>query len=63
MVECDSEWPLGPKLSMVRRVFKCDVLKILLSDFDDGLKEHTSCTKERSCVRTMSVVIMRTAHN
>ena len=42
----DSGWPLGPKLYMARRVFKCDVLRILLSDRHKIWSEHTLGIKE-----------------
>ena len=56
MVAWDSGLPLGPNI--LCRVFKCDVLRILMSDFDKGQEKHTLGIKERSCVRGMSVAIM-----
>ena len=32
--------PCGPKLFMAEEVFKYDELWILMSDLDEGLKEH-----------------------
>ena len=63
MVECDSGWSLGPNIYMARRAFKCDVLRILMSDFHEGHEKHTLGIKERSCASAMSVVIMRTKHD
>ena len=36
MVEWDSGLPLGPNIYVARRVLDCDVLRILISDFDKG---------------------------
>ena len=61
MVEWESGMPLGAKLSMARRVFKCDVLRIPLSEFHEGLEEHTLGTNEISSASAMSVAIMGAA--
>ena len=58
MVEWESGCPLGPKLCMASRVFKRDVLRILMSDLDDGQEKHTLGIKERSCVNAMFIIIM-----
>ena len=36
MVEWESGMPLGAKLSVARRVFECDVLRILLSELHEA---------------------------
>ena len=46
------------KLCVARRAFKHDVLRILLSDFDDTLKETRLGVKVSRCAGGMSVVIM-----
>ena len=61
-MEWDSGWPLGPKLCVASRVFKRDVLRILLSDFDEGSKETSLGIKERSCASGVFVIIMRAEH-
>ena len=38
MVEWEYGRPLGAKLFVAERVFKCDVLRILLSEFHEGLE-------------------------
>ena len=58
MVEWESGRPLGAKLFMAERVFKCDVLRILLSEFDKGQEYHTLGIKEKSCASGMFVIIM-----
>ena len=63
MVEWDSGWPLGPKLCVASQVFKRDVLRILLSDFDEGSKQTSLGIKERSCASSMFVIIMRAEHD
>ena len=63
MVAWDSGLLLGPNRYMASRVFKRDVLRILMSDLDDGQENHTLGIKERSSVSGMSVVIMRAEHD
>ena len=63
MVAWDSGWPLGPKLSMARRAFNCDVLRIILSEFHKGQEKHTLGIKERSSASAMFVIIMRAEHD
>ena len=48
---------------MARPVFKPDVLRILLSDFDAPLEEHSFDTKDKSCTSPMSVVITSAEHD
>ena len=54
---------LGAKLFMARRCFKCNVLMILLSEFDKDLKEPSLDVEDRSCVIVMSVIIMSAEHD
>ena len=54
---------LGAKLFMARRCFKCNLRMILLSEFDEGLKEHSLGIEERSCVIAMFVIIMSAEHD
>ena len=49
---------MRPNIFMAREVFFCAVLRIHLSEFDEGLKEHSLDTKERFCVSGVSVIIM-----
>ena len=63
MVEWESGMLFEAKLCMARRVFKCDVLRILLSELHEGQEEHTLGTKERSSASAMSVLIMGAAHS
>ena len=49
---------LGPRLCVAREVFFCDVLRILLSEFDEGLNEPSLGIRERFCVISMFVIIM-----
>ena len=48
---------IGPNIFVARRAFKHDVLRLLLSEFDEGWKEHSSGIKERSCVNGMFIII------
>ena len=48
------------KLFMARRAFKHDVLRILLSEFDDTWKQTSLGIKVRYRVNAMSVIIMST---
>ena len=63
MVTWDSGWPLGPNICVASRVFKRDVLRILLSDFDEGSKETSLGIKEISNASGMFVIIMRAEHD
>ena len=63
MAEWDSGWPLGPRLCVASQVFECDVLRILVSDFDKGQEEHTLGIKERSRGSPMFVIIMSVEHD
>ena len=51
-------WHLKARLFVARAVFFCHVLRILLSEFDEDLKEPSLGIKERSCVNGMSIIIM-----
>ena len=62
MVSGEKGLPLKAKLFVARRCFKCNVLRILLSEFDEDLKEHSLGIEERSCVVAMSVIIMSAEH-
>ena len=61
MVEWESGMPLGANIFVANGVFKCDMLRILLLQFHEGLEEHTLGTKERSSASAMSLVIMGAA--
>ena len=63
MVAWEYEVHLGSKLFMARAVFFCDVLRILLSEFDEDPKEPSLDIEERSCMITMFVVIMSAEHD
>ena len=54
---------LGAKVFMAREVFFCDVLRILLSEFDEGHKQTSLGIKASCCVSGMSVVIMGVEHS
>ena len=49
--------PLRANIFMAERVFKCDVLRILLSEFDKGQEQTSLGIKVSCCVGGMSVVI------
>ena len=44
-------------------VFFCHVLRILMSEFNEGLKEPSLGIKERCCVIGMFVIIMSAEHD
>ena len=48
---------------MATAVFRRDMLRILLSDFDAPLEEHSLGTKERSYTSPMSVIIISAEHD
>ena len=48
---------------MANVVFFCDVLRILLSEFDEDPKEPSLDIEERSCVIAMLVIIMGAEHD
>ena len=58
MVEWESGMPLVAKLSMARRVFNRRVLRIHLSDLDEGQEEPSLGIKDWFCARGMFVIIM-----
>ena len=49
---------LRENLFMARRCFKCNVLRILLSEFDESQKQTSLGIKVSCCVDGMSVIIM-----
>ena len=51
------------KIFIARRCFKCNVFRILLSEFDEDLKEPSSGVDERSYVIAMSVIITSAVQN
>ena len=55
--------PLRANIFVARRVFKCDVLRILLSDFDKSQEEPSLGIKVSCCASGMSVVIMGAEHS
>ena len=63
MVLGEMSRPLRAKLFMARRCFKCNVLRILLSEFDEDLNEPSSGVEERSYVIAMSVIITSAEHD
>ena len=48
---------------VAREVFFCHVLRILMSEFNEGLKEPSLGIKERCCVIGMFVIIMSAEHD
>ena len=58
MVARGDGWHIKAKLCVARAVFFYHVLRILLSEFDEDLKEPSLGIKERSCVIGMFVIIM-----
>ena len=46
-----------------RRCFRCNVLRILLSEFNEGQKQTSLGIKERSGASPMSVVMLSTEPN
>ena len=56
-------WPLKAKLCVAREAFFCHVLRILMSEFNEDLKEPSLGIKERSCVIGMFVIIMSAEHD
>ena len=54
---------LGAKLFMARRCFKCNVLRILLSEFEEGPKQTSLGIKVSCFANGMSVVIMGAEHS
>ena len=51
------------RLFMASDAFFYHVLRILLSEFNEDLKEPSSGIKERSCVIGMFVIIMSAEHD
>ena len=56
-------WPLKARLCVASGAFFCHVLRILMSEFNEDLKEPSSGIKERSCVIGMFVIIMGAEHD
>ena len=48
---------------VARDIFFCHVLRIHMSEFDEGPKEPSLGSKERSCVIGMFVIIMSAEHD
>ena len=63
MVAWESGMPIWSKLCVASAVFFCDVLRILLSEFDEDSKEPSLGVEERSCVIGMFVIIMSAEHD
>ena len=63
MVEWESGMPLGAKLCVAERVFNRRVLRIHLSDLDEGQEQTSLGINVSCCARGMSVVIMGAAHS
>ena len=51
-------WPLKARLCVASDAFFYNVLRMLPSEFDEGLKEPSLGIKERCCVIGMFVIIM-----
>ena len=58
MVDC-----LPPAAHVASGAFFCHVLRILLSEFDEGPNKPSLGIEERSCVNAMFVVIMSAEHD
>ena len=56
-------WPLKAKLCVARDAFFYHVRSIHMSEFDEGPKEPSLGSKERSCVIGMFVIIMSAEHD
>ena len=56
-------WHIKARLFMASDAFFCYVLRILMSEFDEGLKEPSLGVKERSCVIGLFVIIMGAEHD
>ena len=56
-------WPLKARLCVASGAFFCYVLRILMSEFDEGLKEPSLGSKERCYVIGMFVIIMSAEHD
>ena len=54
---------LGAKLFVAREVFFCDVLRIILSEFDEDPREPSLDTEEGYCMIAMFVIIMSAEHD
>ena len=63
MVSGEKSRPLRAKLFVARRCFKCNVLRILLSEFDEGQKQTSLGIKVSCCASGMSVIIMGAEHS
>ena len=63
MLSGEKSRPLRANIFMARRCFKCNVLRILLSECDEDLKEPSLGVEERFCVIAMSVIIMSAEHD
>ena len=50
--------PIGSNIFVVMEVFFCDVLRVLLSEFDEIQKQTSLDIKVSCCASGMSVIIM-----
>ena len=51
-------WPPKARLCVASGAFFCHVLRIILSEFNEGLKEPSLGIKERCCVISVFVIIV-----
>ena len=63
MVSGEKSRPLRANIFMTRRCFKCNVLRILLSEFDEVQEKTSLGIKVSCCADGMSVVIMGAEHS
>ena len=57
-VAWETGMPIGPNMFVAMEVFFCDVLRIDIPEFFEGIKEESLGMEEKSCVVTMSIIIM-----
>ena len=58
MVSGEKSRPLKANIFMTRTCFKCNVLMILLSEFDEGQKQTSLGIKVSCCAGGISVVVI-----
>ena len=58
MVAWELGMPIGPNIFVAMEVFFCDVLRILLSEFDESQKQTSLGIKVSCCASGISVIIM-----
>ena len=63
MVSWEYAGPFGANIFVARRCFKCNVLRILTSEFDEGQKQTSLGIEVSCCASGMSVVIMGVEHS